>query len=137
MVMPEACSGKCPLYDAETLSRHSILAVDDPELLVALRSFAAWFYEAGQNIEDELRFAARLYTRDDHDGTCIPKTILFAHYKSIQFDSYGPHLRLSDAARAAVRGEAVGSWPDGEIASGTTWNQMFAMYSLRYERGGW
>ena len=133
MVMPEACSAKCPRYDAETLRLHSSIERDDPELLAALRSFADWLYVPGQNIEEEIRYAAELYTRDDHSGTCIPKALLFAHYKGIQFNSYGPQLKMSEAANGAVRGEAVASWPDGEVASGTTWNEMFAGYSRGYE----
>jgi len=131
-MMPEQCSAKCPRYDAGVMGLHSSIAPDDPELLAALRSFADWLYEPGQDIEEQIRYAAQLYTRDDHSGTCIPKTLLFAHYKGLQFDPYS-NRRMSEAALAAVKGEAAASWPDGEIASGTSWNEMFGGYSRRYE----
>lgn len=131
--MPEPCSDKCPNYDAETLRRHNKIKRDDRELQDALRSFANWFYEPGQDLEEQIRFAAELYTREDHSGTCIPKTILFMHYKHLQFSSYKT-LTLSEKAKAAIKGAPAASWPDGEPASGaTTWNQMFASYSHRYD----
>lgn len=130
--MPEPCSEKCARYDARLAKKHARIEPDDPELQAALRSFAAWFYAAGQDIEGQIRYAAELYTRRDHTGTCIPKTILFAHYKHLQFDSSGEPLRLSDAARTAVNGEPVASWPDGEEAAGEEWGVLFARYGERY-----
>lgn len=131
--MPEPCSAKCPNYDARRLRQHSRIKLDDPELLAAIVSFAEWFYAPGQDLEEQVHYAAELYTRRDHDGTCVPKTILFAHYKHLQFTSYGEPLQPSEAARAALRGETVASWPDGELASGATWNEIFGVYSSRYE----
>lgn len=131
--MPEPCSSKCPLYDARTFALHGKLAEDDPELLKTLKSFADWMYQPGQDLDEQIRYAAQLYTRDDHDGTCIPKTILFAHYKSLQYNSYGPGLQVRAEALAAFKGEPSACWPDGEIASGVTWNELFGGYSKGYD----
>ncbi len=134
VVMPEACSAKCPNADAKALARHAKIARGNKQLLEALWSFARWFYdEPDEAIAEQVRYAAELYTRPDHAGTCIPKTILFAHYKHLQFNSYGPALKVTAAAHAAARGETVASWPDGELASGRTWNEMFASYGARYD----
>lgn len=133
VVMPEACSARCPKYDAGSILLHASMPPDDPELLATLRSFADWLYVGGQDLDEQIRYAAQLYTRDDHDGTCLPKTLLFAHYKHLQFSSEVEPLQLSDAARAAMKGEPVRSWPDGELASGTTWNEMFGIYSEGYD----
>lgn len=130
MSMPEACSAKCPLADPELLRHHAEIGPRDRKLLAAIRSFAGWFYAPGQNVDAEIRYAAELYVRGDHDGTCVPKTLLFAHYKAGQF---GAQPILSDAARAALRGEAVASWPSGEPAAGPAWNEMFRDYGRRYE----
>jgi hypothetical protein len=128
--MPEECSAKCPLADLELLRGHTGIDSGDAELLEAIRSFAAWFYAPGENAEPEIRYAAELYVRGDHDGTCVPKTLLFAHYKAGQFRE---QPLLSEAAEAALRGERVASWPAGEPAVGQTWRELFAGYSRRYE----
>lgn len=135
VTMPEPCSAKCPNADAAILAQHASTDPGDEELQATLWSFARWFYDEPDDlIAAQVRYAAQLYTRSDSDGTCIPKTILFAHYKNLQFNSDGPPLKLSNHARAAIRGELVPSWPDGEPASGTTWNQMFEGYSLGYDQ---
>ncbi|MEO8035202.1 MAG: hypothetical protein ABI837_12275 [Acidobacteriota bacterium] len=131
--MPEECSAKCPHYDRSILAIHDTIAEDDPQLLRTLRSFAEWLYMPGQNLDEQIRYAAQLYVRPDHSGTCIPKTLLFAHMKHLQFTSYGPVLELSGAAQAAFRGERAASWPDGEPAAGTTWNEMFGHFNRSYE----
>ena len=133
--MPESCSAKCPLYEAAALEEHARISPDDPELLATIRSFAEWFYAKGKDVEAQVRYAAQLYTREDHDGTCIPKTLLFAHYKQLQFDVYGAP-DLTPFARAAVKGRPVASWPDGYEASCTTWAEMFREYSRRYDSPG-
>ena len=130
--MPESCSSKCPRYEAAIVKEHSRVAPDDPELLATIRSFAEWFYATGKDVEPQVRYAAELYTREDHDGTCIPKTLLFAHYKQLQLDVYGAP-ELSPAAGAALKGRPVASWPDGIEASGPTWAEMFHQYSRRYD----
>lgn len=130
--MPEGCSGKCPLYDAGILAMHSTISPDDPELLAALRSFAQWFYVKDQNLDEQIRFAAQLYTREDHAGTCIPKTLLFAHYKQLQLDVYGAR-EVSPVARAALKGLPVASWPEGDLAGGDTWAEMFFDYTRSYD----
>lgn len=103
--MPEECSAKCPRYDAGMTRLHANIMPDNPELLASLRSFADWLYVAGQDLDEQIRYAAQLYTRDDHDGTCIPKTLLFAHYKHLQYTSEDEPLQLSDAATAAMKGQ--------------------------------
>lgn len=85
-----------------------------------------------EEIEEHLRYAADLYIREDHTGTCIPKTLLFAYYKGLQFMPENPP-RLSETAKAALRSKPVSSWPDGEIRSGVTWNEMFREYTAQYE----
>ena len=132
LVLHESCSAKCPRYDAEVLTLRKGMESDDPELVVALRSFADWLYVPGQDLEEQIRFAGKLYVREDHEGTCLPKTLLFMHYKHLQF-TYDEPLELSKEARAAFKGKVVGSWPDGERCAGSTWNEMFAEYSRRYE----
>ena len=92
--------------------------------------FAKWFFAESEDLEEPIRYAADLYTREDHSGTCIPKTLLFAYYKLLQFDAAPA---ISETARAAIRGELVHSWPDGEIRSGPTWDQMFREYTSQYE----
>jgi hypothetical protein len=133
VVMPEACSAKCPHYDANVLAGHTTINEDDPDLLEALDSFLAWFYKPGQDIDEQRRFAAELYVRKDHTGTCIPKTVLFMHLKHLQFDSDHRLLELTAEAAAALKGRVVASWPDAERCSGQTWNEMFARYLARYE----
>lgn len=128
----------CPNADRNVLDAHATLDRDDPDLQVAIRRFAEWFYHPDvlkepQQIEETIRYAADLYTRADHTGTCIPKTILFAHYKGMQFNSYEPPPRLSDEATAALRGEPTRSWPGGEVQSGRTWNELFQDYTARYD----
>ena len=123
------CVG-CPNADRAILDEHSKLQRDDAELQAAIRSFAKWFLAESEDPEEAIRYAADLYTREDHTGTCIPKTLLFACYKLSQFD-FAPEI--SETARAAIKGEPVRSWPDGEIRSGLTWNQMFREYTSRYE----
>ena len=122
---------QCPNADRAILDQHASIDRDDPELQSAIRSFAAWFFE-GDAREDIARYAAELYTRADHTGTCIPKTILFAYYKGLQFDgeSMPP---LSATATAALRGEEVESWPAGELRAGETWNALFRDYTARYQ----
>jgi hypothetical protein len=133
IVMPESCSEKCPNYDADILGKHAEIRPDDRQLLAAIRSFAEWFYEPGQDIEPQIRYAANLYTRSNHAGTCIPKTILFAHYKILQLSSYGGAPRVRKEAVRALAGEEVASWPEGEIASGSSWNALFGLYSAGYD----
>lgn len=134
--MPEPCSEKCPNYDAASFAQRAEIEVDDSELVNTIRDFAAWFYAPGQEaslIDEQVRYAASLYTRQDHSGTCVPKTMLFAHYKHLQFSSGWPMLELSPAAAAALRGEEIASWPEGGPARGRTWNVMFAQYSRGYD----
>ena len=126
---------QCPNADRALRDLHATIAPDDPELLVALHAFARWFFAAGikeDTLDGVIRYACDLYTREDHTGTCIPKTILFACYKSMQFDSYFAP-QLSDDASAALKGLTVGSWPDGAPRSGRTWNELFAQYGMRYD----
>lgn len=126
---------QCPNADRAILDLHAKIKRNDPELLAALRSFAAWFFapEAeARVVEQQIQYATDLYTRTDHSGTCIPKTILFAYYKWLQLSSgYGPEL--SDSARDALKGVAVASWPDGAVRRGRTWGASFEDYSARYE----
>jgi hypothetical protein len=75
--------------------------------MAAIRSFTEWFFHPDEDketywIAETVRYAADLYTRADHTGTCIPKTVLFAYYKGVQFSS----------------GDPVASWPEGEVRSG-------------------
>lgn len=126
---------QCPNADRRILDLHAQIARDDPELVVALRSFADWFFSPEAEARDaaeNLRYAADLYTRGDHSGTCIPKTILFAYYKGMQF-SDGEAPPLSDAARAALKGLPVASWPDRVLRSGGTWDELFGDYGRRYD----
>jgi hypothetical protein len=126
---------QCPNADRAILDHHSKLPRDDAELQEAIRSFAKWFFDpsvTAEEMEEHLRYAADLYTREDHSGTCIPKTLLFAYYKLFQFDpDFAP--AISETARAALRGEAVRSWPDGKIRGGVTWDEMFREYTARYD----
>lgn len=134
VTMPESCAGRCPNAEPRILWQHARIKRDDQELLAALWSFARWFYdEPDDQIAEQVGYAAELYTRRNHEGTCIPKTLLFAHYKLLQLDPYAATLKLTDVARAAIRGQEVPSWPDGESASCPAWNQMFAGYGARYE----
>jgi hypothetical protein len=128
----------CPNADREVLDLHSTISRDDQELREVIRSLTDWMIaDASASFRtDVIRYAADLYTRDDHSGTCIPKTVLFAIYKLLQFDSSGGSgLRLSDEATSAIRGETVPRWPDGEPARGDRWAALFAGYSQRYDRG--
>ncbi|HXG57520.1 MAG TPA: hypothetical protein VNL91_00660 [Thermoanaerobaculia bacterium] len=125
---------ECPNADRAILDRHAALARDDSALLTEIRSFIDWFLAPSEPKEfrDEIeRYATDLYTRPDHSGTCVPKTVLFAIYKLNQF--YGTPPDLSDNGRRAIRGEPAERWPDGVVASGPTWNQMFARYGNRYD----
>lgn len=131
-----ACE-ECPKADRNVLDIHATIDRDDPELQAAVRSFAEWFYHPDvlndrEEIDENLRYAATLYTRDDHTGTCIPKAILFSHYKGMQFNSWGAAPRLSEQAATALRGEPTRSWPDGEVRTGRTWNELFEEYTARY-----
>ena len=128
---------RCPRADAAAFARHAKIKPDDGTLLAAIRDFVAWFYAPGQpqsQLDEQVQYAAELYTRRDHDGACIPKTVLFAHYKHLQYETYGPTLELSEPARHALQGKTVASWPDGEEARGDTWNQLFAEYTMGYDR---
>lgn len=134
--MPEACSSKCPNADETLLAMHDTIPRDDPELQEALRQFARWFYDASvtdKELEEQIRHAAELYTRAGITGTCIPKTILFMHYKHIQYSNYTEPMKVSDAARQACRGETVASWPDGALACGISWNAMFRELTMSYD----
>jgi hypothetical protein len=125
---------QCPNADRTILDRHAAIARDDAELLEALRSFARWILAEDAReyqVEETIRYATDLYTRPDHTGTCIPKTILFACYKAQQFT--GEPMKLSEAARDALKGLPVPSWPDGSTRSGRTWNELFKDYSRRYD----
>jgi len=133
VILPEGCSAKCPNYEPQRFALHGAIAPDDPVLLEQLRSFAEWLYLPGQDYEQEIRHAALLYARTDHSGTCIPKTMLFMHYKHLQYSSYGPTLELRPEALEAIRGNQTPSWPDGEPAACDSWNKMFGFYSDRYD----
>jgi hypothetical protein len=127
---------QCPNADRAILDEHSKLPLDNAELQEAIRSFAKWFFDetaTEEELEENIRYAANLYTREDHTGTCIPKTLLFAYYKGFQFYMPDEMVPISETAKAAIRGEPVSSWPDGVIRSGLTWKQMFGDYTSRYE----
>jgi hypothetical protein len=128
-----ACEG-CPNADRAVLDRHARLKKDNSELVGALRSFAEWFFapDTAPNVIDEyVHYGVDLYTRKDHTGTCVPKTIVFAFYKATQFTVYTPEV--SESARAAWNGQPVASWPDGVVRSGRTWNELFANYTASYD----
>lgn len=134
--MPEPCSSKCPNFDADLARQHATMSETDATLLATIRNFADWFYKPGQSeemLDEQIRHAAKLYVRRDHTGTCVPKTVLFMHYKLLQYSTYTAPLELSEYARAALQGKDTLSWPDGESAHGLTWNGMFGRYSSRYE----
>jgi predicted RNase H-like nuclease len=133
VIMPESCSAKCPNYDARLFALHSSITPTDRALLKALRSFGKWMYADGEDYRQELRHAAHLYTREDHQGTCIPKTMLFMFYKNLQYSTYTDPLKLRPEAAEAMRGNPAPAWPDGELAQGDSWNNMFGFYSLRYD----
>ncbi len=129
----EPCVG-CPNADRSVLDLHDSIPRDEANLLEAIGSFVDWVMEADEYWRSEVtRYAAELYTRPDHSGTCVPKTVLFAIYKGIQFDSMSDGPPLSDRGIAAVRGEPVERWPDGQTASGATWSEMFRNYAKHYE----
>jgi hypothetical protein len=137
VAMPEPCREACPNYDRAAFDARAKMRPDDKDLRRAIDSFLSWFYsaEASPALLDEVgRYAAQLYMRSDHSGTCIPKTVLFAHYKGVQISGpEGIADQLSTTAQRALRGEEVASWPDGELASGDTWNALFAAYGRGYE----
>ena len=131
----QACLA-CPYADRALLELHAAISSDDPELLLQIRSFIEWFFAEPREpayIEEVTRYAADLYTRPDHSGTCVPKAVLFAVYKVRQYDSYVSTPHMTEAAEAAVGGDSVASWPDGEIRRTLGWSALFRWHSLRYE----
>jgi len=125
---------QCPRADRSLLGRHTAVANDDPELILAIHGFLSWFYadpEEGEYLDEVTRFAAEVYTGADHNGKCLPKAVLFAIYTLRQYDSHIPLPRLSPAAEAALKGNMAASWPDGEQRRTIPWSGLFRRENLR------
>lgn len=126
---------ECPNAARAVLDQHSLIARDDEELLETIRSFAIWLMDAGSEtrIEEVVRYAADLYTRKDHTGTCVPKTVIFAVGKYRSLDSYGDPFKLTPHGKKAVLGEEVECWPTGERRRTIPAREMFYEYARRYD----